>query len=336
MGPWLVELGKVFEDWSDRTDRGVIISPDIDGLVSAALVCQAFQAAVVGVYTTSHLVLLGESTPEQASDALWLDHDVSEPGVRCVGQHLIHLAPGDRLPRRHEVSFNPNGHFGQTFQDSFKGVTGRTRDKYPFGTAHMVAEYVGLDDPDPGTGCLALFAHIDSTWANALKYKANCEIWQGMMFPDSGLIARILDDYPMSGENLRQHRALVERLVDAGVVNRTSAVKGLVGLPEDWKSVGGRQVVGGQAANAPEQYLDNVRAVLGVVDDVLGTVTPIEGGPGIVLTGSVETPYPNRIHSMDALMVDEEIFSHAITNFRTVRYTTDLVLNPARLEAWRG
>jgi hypothetical protein len=47
-----------------------------------------YPVKIIGIYTTTHLLLLDDHTKEEAKDALWLDHDISQIGVRCVGQHL--------------------------------------------------------------------------------------------------------------------------------------------------------------------------------------------------------------------------------------------------------
>jgi len=40
----------------------------------------------------------------------------------------------------------------------------------------------------------------------------------------------------------------------------------------------------------------------------------------------VETPYPDKITDFDEFMQENKIFSHAFTDLRTLRYTTDIEL----------
>jgi len=75
---WTDALDGVFADW-DRA--AIVVSPDVDGILSAALVSAAYGSRIAGIYTTSALLLVDGATPNDASEALWVDHDVSYPGV---------------------------------------------------------------------------------------------------------------------------------------------------------------------------------------------------------------------------------------------------------------
>ena len=85
---WIPEFNTALNAWNKRF---IITSPDVDGLLSAALMCDQFGAKLIGVYTTSHLILFDNFTTEAAKEALWVDHDISHPGIICMGQHLIRL-----------------------------------------------------------------------------------------------------------------------------------------------------------------------------------------------------------------------------------------------------
>ena len=61
---------------------------------------------IIGIYTTTHLLMLDNFDKNDAKDALWLDHDVSQKGIKCIGQHLIHHKSTDELPLREEISWN--------------------------------------------------------------------------------------------------------------------------------------------------------------------------------------------------------------------------------------
>ena len=127
-------------DWNGK----LVISPDVDGLVSANLISHLFNAELIGFYEVSNKkskVLLSEGNNwSDAESALWLDHDIIDPRIISVGQHMIHpyshstfgLNYFDDRPdyfefdrgspfQRHEKSFNPHdfGRFGwdnpQTF-----------------------------------------------------------------------------------------------------------------------------------------------------------------------------------------------------------------------------
>ena len=72
----------------------MIISPDVDGLISANLISHLFDAELIGIYDLGRRdcrVLLAEGYAwEDAESALWLDHDILDRRIISVGQHMIH------------------------------------------------------------------------------------------------------------------------------------------------------------------------------------------------------------------------------------------------------
>ena len=170
---WIKDILRTLECWRTKSD-GVVISPDIDGLLSALIAKRMFGARIVGIYTTKDIILLDGASSDDALSALWLDLDIDDPRALCIGQHLIQIdCSTDKLTRRHPASFNPNVQFLQDYKRSFRGVRGLARDKYPFGATHLLISALDLNYPEPGTKGRAAFAHADGAWVNALKYGAN-------------------------------------------------------------------------------------------------------------------------------------------------------------------
>ena len=56
---WLPQFKEALGEWNKRF---IVTSPDVDGLLSAALLCNEFGAKLIGVYTTSHLVMFDKYT----------------------------------------------------------------------------------------------------------------------------------------------------------------------------------------------------------------------------------------------------------------------------------
>ena len=44
---------------------------------------------------------------KEAKNALWLDHDVSEEGIQCMGQHLVDHSELDTLSKREKTRLIP-------------------------------------------------------------------------------------------------------------------------------------------------------------------------------------------------------------------------------------
>lgn len=324
-GSWRVALTSVLDDWDG--DR-LVISPDVDGLLSAALVCQLRGARVVGIYTTTHLLLGDGATRSDAREALWLDHDISHPGVRCIGQHLVLHSPGDTLPLRHPVSFNPNHYFGQTYQESFRGFKGSTRDKYPFGTIHLLMEGLGVSAPEPASPAASLLAHADGTWAATLDYATNCALWERLMFSSGSVIAPLGTAYISSQQHLAIHGAIVQDLVARGVSARRARQGASPHVPKDWHHIQGHQGIPFRINADPVGWIGKLRAVADYVAVNMGWSIRLPDRITDVVTGTVHQPYPDSIKrgEFDAFMLGEKIFSHAIKARNMLRYTTGISL----------
>jgi hypothetical protein len=321
---WKEDLRAVLDNWS-QTSSNVILSADVDGLLSCALVAAQYPVHVAGVYTTTHLLLLDGATRMDAADALWLDHDVSEPGVKCIGQHLVHHASTDVLPLREPQSFNPNVWVRQDWKNSFSGRNGKKRDKFPFGTAHFLANAFDLDLGEEVSPLASLLAHADGTWRTVVDYRPNAEIWQDLMFKDDGFLVHLRDDWANSSTHLKSHADLVSGLIAIGVSNSPSRAKIASLLPMDLQMLTGRQSIRIDSRNV-QDGIDRVKKVLDYVATQVGSKPTMSSKHTSTISGVVDTPYPDKISNFDDFMIENEIFSHAFTDLRTLRYTTGIKL----------
>lgn len=321
---WISDLNQVFDAWRS-TSAGVVLSADVDGLLSCALVACRFPVHVLGIYTTTHLILLDGATVTDAADAIWLDHDVSEIGVKCIGQHLIHLTPDDRLPLREPLSFNPNAWVRQSWKESFRGRKGKTRDKYPYGTCHFLAKALGFEIGSRVSDVAALFAHADGTWRTVVDYKANAFIWYNLMFEGDEFLQNLRERWSDDTQCLDRHEAVVERLVRAGVSKSPSRAKIAALLPANLRALTGSQSIRYLPTNHQE-YVDRVSSVLSLCASAVGSKPTCGKTPTSIVSGVRETPYPNRIVSFDDFMIEHKVFSHAFTDLRTLSYTTGIHL----------
>ena len=60
---WLPTFNEALDAWDKRF---IITSPDVDGLLCAALLSDVFGARLIGIYTTRHLVIFDGHTNENA------------------------------------------------------------------------------------------------------------------------------------------------------------------------------------------------------------------------------------------------------------------------------
>jgi hypothetical protein len=322
---WRAECRSVIDAWADRSSF-IIASPDVDGLLTTAVISEHYPAEVVGVYTGQHLVLFEGVGLNEAKEALWVDLDVSFPGVSCLGQHLIHHRPTNLLPNREPASWNPNVWLRQSWAHSFAGMSGKKRDKFPFATVHFVAEALGTDCTSPGL--LSAMAHADGAWFALKCYSTNAHIWQKAMFENSAMV-EIMMNYSSCAEYHATHAEFVVGLREHGIKKQQSRSDKARLLPEAQRFLTGSQSISGQVARSSEEYVLNIHKAAQFISTFTDLPIWIGKGVGMVVSGDRATLYPNRIDDFDRLMVDEKIFSHAFSDQRTLQYTTNIDLNTA-------
>lgn len=322
---WHKGLSEVIKDWAESTPRYVIISPDVDGLASASLLNTIYPVKIIGIYTTIEILLLDGHTKEDARNALWLDHDISEPGIRCIGQHLIFLRDSDQLSRREPKSWNPNVVWKQSWENSFKGKSGKKKDKYPYGTVNFLWDLTNrYTVPTPEQ--TAILAHADGTWFAIDIYRHNATIWKNLMYEDSKWI-EILFNYRHETAALAVHKELVHDLQSIGYKG-ISQSKDAQSLPEDLKFLTGQQGLKFYLKSNHQKYVDATRQALEVIGSKMGSIPDMGRIAGLYLRGTKVQEYPDRIPNRDleAFMVEKRIFSHIFGNYNSIKYTIGIDL----------
>ncbi len=101
--------------------KNLIISPDMDGFMTAKLLERFNGSQIVGSYDKNLLCLADGIDPEEC---LFLDCDMNREEFVSLGNHMRLLKDG-----MSSKSFNPNVHFGvSTYSD-----------KFPFATAFLIS-----------------------------------------------------------------------------------------------------------------------------------------------------------------------------------------------------
>jgi hypothetical protein len=97
-------------------------------------------------------------------------------------------------------------------------------------------------------------------------------------------------------------------------------------LPPELKPLVGRQSLTIRITSKPERYLGKITQGLNLIGGHIKSTPEIGSKPQLLMSGKRELLYPNRIDDLDKLMLDEQIFSHAFTDFRSLSYTVNLHL----------
>jgi len=338
---WQDALAGTIDAWDKKA---IVVSPDIDGILSALLFKKRYGSKIVGIYSTVDIILLNGATRADIQKALWLDHDVTHPSVKCIGQHLLRVRDDDVLSNVAPESFNPNEFFDQTYVRSFKGLNKPGRDKYPFGTIHFLMEALNESYPTRGSEAYALFAHADGTWANAIKYSPNCNRWRDLMFAPGGFIDDVTTDelarrYVSGRESLAAHQRLVRDLVSHGMRRGGSASAGRDhALPELWRELQGVQSVGYPKSGDLEKRRTRIEAATACFDRVYDYLASLLRWDGALpashisdivfgdLTRMGPHLYQSMAGSLDAFLRERDSFSHAIIDYRTIQFTNGIAL----------
>lgn len=139
----------------------LIISPDMDGFMSADLINRFNGSEVVGTYDKNILCLAEDVNPKEC---LFVDCDMN--GFVSIGNHMRLLEDG-----MSDKSFNPNKSFAiSTYTD-----------KFPYATAFLIAFATEVQTSLPDR---IRMAFSDSTLQNMHKYGDNMRNWSNRMLCD--------------------------------------------------------------------------------------------------------------------------------------------------------
>ena len=140
--------------------KNLIISPDMDGFMTAKLLERFNGSQIVGSYDKNILCLADNIDPEKC---LFVDCDMNRQEYVSLGNHMRLLEDSMSVE-----SFNPNVHFGVTTYS----------DKFPFATAFLISFATEVETSNPD---LIRMAFADSTLRNMEKYSDNMRNWSTRM-----------------------------------------------------------------------------------------------------------------------------------------------------------
>jgi hypothetical protein len=163
--------------------KNLIISPDMDGFMTAKLLERFNGSKIVGSYDKNILCL---ADGINAEDCLFVDCDMNREEFVSLGNHMRLIEDG-----MSSKSFNPNVHFGVTTYS----------DKFPYATAFLIsfATEVQTSSLD-----LIRMAFADSTLKNMEKYSDNMRNWSTRM--DHSAVKYIIDNSDIAKINDAQAR----------------------------------------------------------------------------------------------------------------------------------
>ena len=163
--------------------KNLIISPDMDGFMTAKLLERFNGSQIVGSYDKNILCLADDIDP---SECLFVDCDMNRQEFVSLGNHMRLLEDNMSVE-----SFNPNVHFGvATYSD-----------KFPFATAFLISF---ATEVETSPADLIRMAFADSTLKNMEKYERNMRNWSDRM--DHPAVKYIIDNSDIAKKDDAQAR----------------------------------------------------------------------------------------------------------------------------------
>jgi hypothetical protein len=143
-----------------QKSQKIIISPDIDGFMSAELLNRKYGSQIVGTYDKNLLCLADDIKPEEC---LFVDCDMNTKSFVSVGNHM--RIENDNMA---DSSFNPNRFWNTKIYTS----------KFPFATCFLISSAI---EADLDLYDLKRMAHADSTLTNMDNYSINMRKWSSRL-----------------------------------------------------------------------------------------------------------------------------------------------------------
>ena len=274
----------------------MVISADMDGLLSAALLHHRLGWRVAGYYDCATL-WLSQEWAARREQLVWVDLDMAHSAGRAVGHHILSLTGS--LPAGLGPICNPNllagigrENFGQ---------------QYPFSTVLFL---LWLHDVPLRRSLMArlLVLHAGSSWLNAQSDGENCRQWQARLpgYDWSWLFHQVNSD--------QFRRRMQDQL--------WARIERLVGAPPDDAAARIPTAIGNQLQFNPDWDEDLILGMWDLAGTHLKWSPPkappiahrLEGRRSTARLKATATSLPPALRSKD-------LFSYAITSRDTINFT---------------
>lgn len=175
-----------FYNDSDKI-KGIIISPDTDGFVSALLLSEYFKWEIVGFYDGKLMpILKGLNFKENKDDFIFIDIEILRPQIKSIGHHIV-IYDNKEVPsiikKLDKSCIQPNIWRGKDVKNNFET-------KYPFGTFHLILSILYYLSPEKDIfnfdfkKAVIPSIYIDGVFKNLFNYPENCLNWLKYMTKD--------------------------------------------------------------------------------------------------------------------------------------------------------
>ena len=285
-------------NWLDNQKRPFIISADYDGLICSAFLSHFLKWDLVGYYNMEKIWISNEGI-KRKNELIWVDLNIVPKSGKSLGGHIAMI--DKTLPKGLRTSCNPNILLKLTHDDF--------SNKYPLSTISFLMWLYKIKIPKNEIAKF-LILHSDSTWLKFQKYSDNFNYW-----------INLLEDYNwknfLKNINTLEYEKKIDQifypmLIQAGassgfskLISKHLAIKSReYKLNPDWD----------------EDVILNLFDIIG--KNLLWTPPQLP-----VLSKKIKgTKHLISIEKVKKIGIDnfikkEKVFSYAITNSKTIKYT---------------
>lgn len=158
--------------WLVKEKQGVIISPDVDGILCGLFMSFYFDWKVVGFYDGKNLAIKQNT---KTNECIFLDVEIYRSNIKSCGHHIVLYSKKNIPPNWDNFSncINPNIIRNHDAYNNFK-------EKYPLATIHfllcIISSQKDIKITIPSKSASPLL-YVDGTFKNLLNYPENCISW---------------------------------------------------------------------------------------------------------------------------------------------------------------
>ena len=288
---------KKFE-WLNDKKRPFIISADYDGLICSAFLSHFLNWEMVGYYNMEKIWISKEGI-EKKNDLIWVDLNIVPKSGKSIGGHIAMI--DNKLPKGLKTSCNPN--------ILLKLENTDFSNKYPLSTVSFLMWLFNVNIPVREIAKF-LILHSDSTWLKYQKYPKNFDYW-----------ISILDDYDWNKLFKNINTVEYENKIDQifyPMLIQAGANSGFSKLASQHLAIKSREYK--LNPDWDEDIILNLFDMIG--KNLLWTPPKL---PLIYkkICGNKNTVSIDEVRKkgLNQFIEDEKVFSYAITNSKTIKYT---------------
>lgn len=177
-----IKTGNIFSWFFKDSDKikGMIISPDTDGFISALLLNNFYGWAISGFYDGKIMAVSSEiDFVKEKEKYFFVDIEILRENIKSVGHHILLYNAKEKnlfIDKIKNTCMQPNNWRNKDVKNNFE-------EKYPFGTFHLLISILYYLDSQSkvfnfdSSKAVIPAIYVDGVFKNLFNYPENCLDW---------------------------------------------------------------------------------------------------------------------------------------------------------------